>query len=68
MTSTLAGVSVDDVRQVLSVPEEQRIALFSVRTNLLEEANRDIEKHPVAKGIKALREKMWEKARNEKWK
>src|SRR5437868_9921213 len=66
VTSALAGASPDDVRQVLSVPEGQRIALFSVKRNIFEETSKGIEEHPVSKGIKALRERVWEKAKNEK--
>jgi len=67
VTSTLAGASVDDVRQILSVAEGQRMSLFSIKPNFLEEVSKGIEEHPVSKEIKRLREEMWDKARNDKW-
>lgn len=67
VTSALAGASADDVRQILSVAEGQRMALFSVKTNFLDEASKGIEEHPVSIEIKKLREEMWDKARNDKW-
>jgi ethanolamine ammonia-lyase large subunit len=67
VASVVAKTTIERIRTILSVPEEQRIALFLVEYNRLEELSKEIAEHPTTKRLKEWAEKRKEKARNDKW-